>query len=136
MSMDLLRQLAAMALPAVALDPATIEGLRGLEAAGHVRVLIPPAHVDCDDCLRQDAATVFEITPRGWARLADDLAPESPGAAAARPLALDRAPRPQGPVEPGAVGPKWHIARRPSDVIAITVAPVQMRPEMSNRRRT
>ena len=84
MSMDLLRQLAAVALPAGALDPATIEGLRGLEAAGHVRVLIPPAHVDCDDCLRQDAATVFEITPRGWARLADDLAPESPGAAAAR----------------------------------------------------
>ncbi|MFS2203191.1 hypothetical protein [Variovorax sp. Varisp36] len=73
--MALLRKLATAKLPCTEAALATIDRLRVLEAAGHVKVRIPPAHVDCDDCLRQDAATVFEITSRGWKTLAAD-APE------------------------------------------------------------
>ena len=36
-----------------------------LDAIGLIKVLIPPARVDCDHCLRQDPAIVLEITPRG-----------------------------------------------------------------------
>jgi len=69
MCMNLLRKLAASKLPCTECDPAAIDRLRVLEAAGHIKVLIPPAHVDCDDRMRQGAAVVFEITPRGWKAL-------------------------------------------------------------------
>jgi hypothetical protein len=69
MCMNLLARLATAKLPHTEADPAAIDRLRVLEAARHIRVLIPPAHADCDHCLRQDAATVFEITPWGWKAL-------------------------------------------------------------------
>jgi len=65
MCMTLLRKLAASKLPCTEYDPAAIDRLRVLEAAGHIRVLIPSARLDCDDCMRQGAAIVFEITSRG-----------------------------------------------------------------------
>ncbi|RZI66895.1 MAG: hypothetical protein EOP80_19040 [Variovorax sp.] len=67
--MELLEKLATSELPLIEADLDVIDRLRVLEAAGHIRVLIPPAHFDCDDCLRQDAATVFEILPAGWRAL-------------------------------------------------------------------
>lgn len=73
MCMDLLRKISMTKLPCAVSTPAAIDRLRVLEAAGHVKVLIPPAHVDCDDRLRQESATVFEITPRGWKTLAADV---------------------------------------------------------------
>lgn len=69
MCMELLGRLATSELPLTEANPAVIDRLRVLEAAGHIRVLIPPAHFDCDDCLRQDAVTVFEILPAGWKAL-------------------------------------------------------------------
>ena len=69
MCMNQLRKLAASKLPCAEADPAAIDRLRVLEAAGHIRVLIPPAHVDCDDRMRQGAAIVFEITAGGWKAL-------------------------------------------------------------------
>ncbi|MBB1602448.1 hypothetical protein [Variovorax sp. UMC13] len=69
MDMELLGRLATSELPLIEADPKVIDRLRVLEAAGHIRVLIPPAHFDCDDCLRQDAATVLEILPAGWKSL-------------------------------------------------------------------
>ena len=69
MCMKLLGTLASSELPRTEADPRMIDRLRLLEAAGHIRVLIPPAHFDCDECLRQDAATVFEILPAGWKAL-------------------------------------------------------------------
>ena len=76
MRTNLLRKLAGARLPCTEADPATIDGLRVLEAAGHIKVLIPPPHVDCDDCLRQEPATVFEITALGWKALAADAPAE------------------------------------------------------------
>lgn len=69
MCMNQLRKLAASKLPGTEADPTAIDRLRVLEAAGHIRVLIPPARVDCDDRMRQGAAIVFEIMPRGWKAL-------------------------------------------------------------------
>ena len=69
MCTQLLGRLARSQLPLTEADAEVIDRLRVLEAAGHIRVLIPPAHFDCDDCLRQDAATVFEILPAGWRAL-------------------------------------------------------------------
>ena len=65
MCMALLRKLASVRLPCTEADPAMIDRLRVLEAAGHIRVLIPPVHVDRDHCMRQPPATLLEITPRG-----------------------------------------------------------------------
>ena len=56
MCMELLGRLATSELPLIEADPEVIDRLRVLEAAGHIRVLIPPAHFDCDDCLRRVAA--------------------------------------------------------------------------------
>ena len=67
---QLLQKLANAKLPLVVVDRAEIEKLRLIEAAGHIRAFIPCVHVDCDDCARQDPATVFEITPRGQRVLA------------------------------------------------------------------
>ena len=64
-----LERLATSDLPLIEADPEVIDRLRVLEAAGHIRVLLPPAHFDCDDCLRQHAANVFEILPAGWKAL-------------------------------------------------------------------
>lgn len=69
MSLILLRELSETPLPCTKGDPAMIDRLRLLEAAGLVKVLIPPVHVDCDHCQRQDPATVLEITSRGWEAL-------------------------------------------------------------------
>jgi len=69
MCMNQLRKLAASKLPCTEADPTAIDRLRVLEAAGHIRVRIPPAHVDCDDRMRQGAAIVFEITRVGWKAL-------------------------------------------------------------------
>lgn len=69
MSLILLRELSETPLPCTKGDPAMIDRLRLLEAAGLVKVLIPPMHIDCDHCQRQDPATVLEITPRGWEAL-------------------------------------------------------------------
>ncbi|VTU22089.1 hypothetical protein [Variovorax sp. PBL-E5] len=65
MPMELLHRLANARLPSPIASRDEIEKLRRLDAAGHVKALIPAPHFDCDDCLRQDSATVFEITPRG-----------------------------------------------------------------------
>jgi hypothetical protein len=77
MCMDLLGKLARSDLPLTEADPEVINKLRMLEAAGHIRVLIPPAHFDCDDCLRQDAATILEILPAGWQCLSASRIDES-----------------------------------------------------------
>jgi hypothetical protein len=69
MCLNLLRKLSDAPLPHAEADPALIDRLRLFDAAGLITVLIPPPHVDCDDCLRQEAATVLEITPRGWEAL-------------------------------------------------------------------
>lgn len=69
MCMNLLRELAEAKLPCRETDPAKIDRLRVLEAAGYLKALIPATHVDCDHRMRQDPATVFEITPQGWKSL-------------------------------------------------------------------
>lgn len=76
MCMDLLRKLAQARLPLTEDDPAMIDRLRVLEAAGHIKVLIPPVHVDCDHCMRQPPATVLEITPQGHRALSMEMAEE------------------------------------------------------------
>ncbi|MET3494468.1 hypothetical protein [Variovorax boronicumulans] len=95
--MNLLRKLAASKLPCTEAASAVIDELRVLEAAGHIKVLIPPTHMDCDDCLRQDAATVFEVTPRGWKALSasapQDEVPLHPAAQASRPKAAGMVPK-------------------------------------------
>lgn len=65
MSTELLQMLANMKLPFTVVDSAQIDMVRVLDAAGCIKVLIPTAHVDCDNCTRQDPATVIEITPFG-----------------------------------------------------------------------
>lgn len=65
MPMELLRKLANARFPSPIANRDEVEKLRRLDAAGHVKALIPAPHFDCDDCLRQDPATVFEITPHG-----------------------------------------------------------------------
>lgn len=90
MCMELLGRLATSELPLTEANPAVIDRLRVLEAAGHIRVLIPPAHFDCDDCLRQDAATVFEILPAGWKALSMGAPDEN-----ASPLSSPRPRRPK-----------------------------------------
>jgi len=69
MCLNLLHELSETPLPCTRAEPAMIDRLRLLDAAGLIKVLIPPVHVDCDHCLRQDAAIVLEITPRGWQAL-------------------------------------------------------------------
>ena len=90
MCMNLLRKLAASKLPCTEADPAVIDRLRVLEAAGHIKVLIPPAHVDCDASMRQGAAIVFEITPRGWKAMSagapQEKAPQPSLQRSARPV--------------------------------------------------
>ncbi|WP_298854109.1 hypothetical protein [uncultured Aquimonas sp.] len=73
--MNLLRRLAGARLPCVEADPAMIDRLRVLEAAGQIEVRIPPASAGTDDGPRQDVATVTSITPRGWKTLAADAPP-------------------------------------------------------------
>ncbi len=102
MCMKLLGRLATSELPLSAADCEVIDRLRVLEAAGHIRVLIPPAHFDCDDCLRQDAATVFEILPAGWKALRTGAPGEKTS-----PLS---SPRPRRPKLAGIAG--WFIGTR------------------------
>ncbi len=78
MCMNLLRGLATAQLPCAEADPAMIDRLRILEAAGQVEALIPPARADFDDRLRQDAATMVSITPTGRKTPAADAPPEEP----------------------------------------------------------
>ena len=66
MCLNLLRALSEAPLPCTQADSAVIDRLRLLGAADLVKVLSPPARVDCDHRQRQDPATVLEITPRGW----------------------------------------------------------------------
>jgi len=65
MCLNLLRTLPEGSLPCTRADSAMIDRLRLLGAAGLVKVLIPPQRTDGDRGLRQDPATVLEITPRG-----------------------------------------------------------------------
>lgn len=79
MCMNLLRRLAASQLPCSEADPAMIDRLRVLQAAGQVEARIPcavsqPGH-GTGGCTHQDAATVTRITPRGWETLAADAPP-------------------------------------------------------------
>jgi hypothetical protein len=83
--MNLLRELAEAKLPCRETDPAKIDRLRVLEAAGHLKVLIPPTHFDCDHRTRQDPATVFEITPHGWKSLQTNAIEEETPFAKHRP---------------------------------------------------
>lgn len=62
---DTLYRLSAKTFPVTISDRRQIENLRRLEAAGYIRVHIPCVHVDCDDCIRQDPATVLGITQAG-----------------------------------------------------------------------
>lgn len=98
MCLNLLRELSEAPLPGTRADLATIDRLRLLDATGLIKVLIPPPHVDCDHCLRQDPATVLEITPRGWEALRtnvfeDEVSPPAPRPAHSRSgsAALDHA---------------------------------------------
>lgn len=98
MCMNLLRKLAQARLPLTEDDLATIDRLRVLEAAGHIRVLIPPVHVDCDHCMRQPPATVFEITPNGRRALSPEMAEEEaqlPAMRMRRPSRSSLASRPK-----------------------------------------
>lgn len=63
---ETLLSLSKQTLPVTVTDRRQIDDLRMLDAAGYARVLIPPLHVDCDDCIRQDPATVLCITLQGW----------------------------------------------------------------------
>ena len=65
MCMELLRKLANSTLPVRVRDTSQIDLVRVLDAAGCVVALIPPAHIDPDDCERQDPATVLKITAHG-----------------------------------------------------------------------
>lgn len=78
MCLILLRELSQTQRPCTQADPALIDRMRLLDAAGLIKVIIPPAHVDCDDCLRQDPATVLEITPRGWEALRTKAIADTP----------------------------------------------------------
>jgi len=99
MCMDLLKQLAERRLPCTVADPAQIDTLRVLEAARLALVLIPAPHVDCDHCMRQDPATVLEITPDGWQALRTGEPEEAPLPASLKPERIAR------PVEPSATAP-------------------------------
>ncbi|MDT0136412.1 hypothetical protein [Acidovorax sp. PRC11] len=90
MCMELLGRLARSELPLTEADPDVLDRLRVLEAAGHIRVLIPSAHLDCGDCLRQDAVTVLEILPAGWRALSTGAPDEE-----ACPLSSPRPRRPK-----------------------------------------
>ena len=79
MCMDMLQKLANAELPFMVADPAQIDKVRLLDAAGHIKAFVPPVHVDLDNCARQDPAMVLEITGRGRKALSQMLA-ESPEA--------------------------------------------------------
>lgn len=85
MCMNLLKAISGTPFPRTEADPATIDRLRVLDAAGYIKVLIPAARVDCDNCMRQDAATVLEIAPSGWKALAANAAEPEPPLAVHRP---------------------------------------------------
>jgi hypothetical protein len=98
MCMNLLKQLADRPLPYTVSDPAQIDRLRVLQAARLAIVLIPAPHVECDHRMRQNPATVLEITPAGWQALrTDEREEKSPLPASptpelsARPLATSTA---------------------------------------------
>lgn len=75
MCMNLLRRLADAGLPCVEADPAMIDRLRVLAAAGQVEAMIPPDRAGAGKGPPQGAATVTGITPRGWKTLAADAPP-------------------------------------------------------------
>jgi hypothetical protein len=77
MTMELLRRLADAQLPLTVLGTGEIELLRRLDMAGYVKAFIPPMHVDCDDCIRQGPAVVFEVTASGRKILGDSYAMQS-----------------------------------------------------------
>ncbi|AGU52959.1 hypothetical protein VAPA_2c03990 [Variovorax paradoxus B4] len=62
---EILYRLSRAKLPVTVAGPRQIEKIRRLDAAGYIRAFIPASHVDCDNCLRQDPATVLDITPLG-----------------------------------------------------------------------
>ena len=62
---ETLYRLSRAKLPVTVAGPGQVEIIRRLDAVGYVRAFIPASHVDCDNCLRQDPATVLEITPLG-----------------------------------------------------------------------
>lgn len=101
MSMELLRIIAGVKLPFTIADRVMIDGLRMLDAAGYVNAFIPAVHVDCDDCARQDPATVFEITPRGREALSRAIEQELEATKLQRPA------RPPPQEEPS---PRAHLA--------------------------
>jgi len=70
MCMNLLAAMSGTPFPRIEADPARIDRLRVLEAAGYIKVLIPAPRVDCDNRMRQSPATVLEIAPLGWKVLA------------------------------------------------------------------
>ncbi|MBT2332340.1 hypothetical protein J7E49_00220 [Variovorax paradoxus] len=62
---ETLYRLSRAKLPVTVAGQRQIEIVRRLDAAGYVRAFIPASHFDCDNCLRQDPATVLDITPLG-----------------------------------------------------------------------
>lgn len=65
MPLELLHKLAGQSLPATVTDPADIDKLRLLRAAGHVAVLLPPVSA------HHAFARVLTLTPEGKKALAN-----------------------------------------------------------------
>ena len=65
MPLELLHALARAPLPLRITDPADIDKLRALQAAGQVRAQIPPARQGLGGQEEQPPAVVFEITRLG-----------------------------------------------------------------------
>lgn len=93
MCMNLLRELAETKLPCREADPTKIDRVRVLQAAGCLKALIPATRVDCDHRMRQDPATVLEITPHGWKALKTNAIEEEEA-----PFALHRPARAQSSI--------------------------------------
>lgn len=95
MNMQFLRTLADAQLPLTVPGSSTIDLVRRLDSAGYIKAFIPPVHVDCDNCARQDPAVVLQITARGRRVLGDHVAtqtaaPSSEAQVEKRPQEVDR----------------------------------------------
>jgi hypothetical protein len=109
MCMELLRTIAGAQLPFTIADQTLIDRLRVLDAVGYVKAFIPAVHVDCDDCARQDPATVIEITPRGREALSKGIEGDLPAATGMQAPACGH---PQEEPSRGAHLAWWHGSRR------------------------
>lgn len=72
MPVELLKVIAKKPLPLTITDPADIDKLRVLRAAGHVVAMLPMPNVE------QAFARVLHITPEGWKVIASEEPEHSP----------------------------------------------------------